>query len=95
MEARITSASGESSCPANILKLQSPGSAGAPVSVNLSTDCYVRIDTKNPKESAVCLLGSGANSDVYALSDKMAIKVYNKKAKQSKIDAETSDAEGA
>ena len=85
MEARITSASGESSCPA------SPGSAGAPVSVNLSDhDCYVRIDTKNPKESAVCLLGSGANSDVYALSDKMAIKVYNKEAKQSKIDAETS-----
>ena len=89
METGIDSASDESSCPANILK--SPDGASAPVSLNLSDhNCYVRIDTKNPKESKVCLLGSGANSDVYALSDKVAIKVYKKNAKQCKIDAETS-----
>ena len=80
-----TSMSDESSCPANILKLQSSSS-----SPNLSEhDCYVRIDTQNPKESKTQLLGSGANSDVYALSEKIVIKVYKNNAKQCKIDAET------
>ena len=76
METGIDSASDESSCPA------SPDGASAPVSVNLSDhNCYVRIDTKIRRKAKSVLLGSGANSDVYALSDKMAIKVYNKESK--------------
>ena len=84
METGIDSASDESSCPANILK--SPDGASAPVSLNLSDhNCYVRIDTKNPKESKVCLLGSGANSDVYAFLIKWQLRCIKKMQNSAKL----------
>ena len=50
-------------------------------------DCPVYIDLKE-KGNTKTLLGSGANSDVYGLSNKIAIKVYKNKAAQRKINSE-------